>query len=36
VTARFEIQRLDTVMRQIGSVFKVPVKSLPGGFVLVG
>jgi transmembrane sensor len=36
VTARFEIQRLDTVMGQIGSVFKVPVKSLPGGFVLVG
>lgn len=36
VTARFEIKRLDTVMGQIGSVFKVPIKSLPGGFVLVG
>jgi len=36
VTARFEIKRLDTVMGQIGNVFKVPVKSLPGGFVLVG
>lgn len=36
VTARFEIKRLDTVMGQIGSVFKVPIKSLPGGLVLVG
>lgn len=36
VTARFEIARLDTVMNQIGNVFKVPVKTLPGGLVLVG
>jgi transmembrane sensor len=36
VTARFEIRRLDTVMGQIGNVFKVPVKTLPGGLVLVG
>jgi transmembrane sensor len=36
VTARFEIKRLDTVMGQIGSVFKVPVRSFPGGLVLVG
>jgi transmembrane sensor len=36
VTARFEIKRLDTVMGQIGNVFKVPVKSFPGGLVLVG
>ena len=36
VTARFEIQRLDTVMGQIANTFKVPVRSLPGGLVLVG
>jgi transmembrane sensor len=36
VTARFEIKRLDTVMGQIGNVFKVPVRTLPGGLVLVG
>lgn len=36
ISARFEIKRLDTVMGQIGSVFKVPIKSLPGGLVLVG
>jgi transmembrane sensor len=36
VTARFEIKRLDTVMSQIGRVFKVPVRALPGGLVLVG
>ena len=36
VTARFEIKRLDTVMGQIGQVFKVPVKTFPGGLVLVG
>jgi transmembrane sensor len=36
VTARFEIGRLDTVMGQIGHVFKVPVKRLLGGLVLVG
>jgi transmembrane sensor len=36
VTARFEIKRLDTVMGQIGDVFKVPVRSFPGGLVLVG
>ena len=36
VTARFEIKRLDTVMGQIGNVFKVPVKRLPGRLVLVG
>jgi len=36
VTARFEISRLDTVMGQISHVFRAPVKTLPGGFVLVG
>ncbi|MCA6119335.1 FecR domain-containing protein [Bradyrhizobium sp. WSM 1738] len=36
VTARFEIKRLDTVMGQINQVFKVPVKTFPGGLVLVG
>ena len=36
VTARFEIKRLDTVMEQIGAVFKVRVRTLPGGLVLVG
>jgi transmembrane sensor len=36
VTARFELDRLDTVMLQIRHVFKAPVKSLPGGIVLVG
>jgi transmembrane sensor len=36
VTARFEIKRLDTVMGQLASVFKVPVRTFPGGLVLVG
>lgn len=36
VTARFEIARLDTVMGQIAAVFKAPVRTLPGGLVLVG
>ncbi|MGO4711257.1 FecR family protein [Bradyrhizobium sp. 2TAF24] len=36
VTARFEIKRLDTVMGQIAAVFKAPVRTLPGGLVLVG
>ncbi|MEW6644001.1 MAG: FecR domain-containing protein [Pseudomonadota bacterium] len=36
VTARFEIKRLDTVMGQIAAVFKAPVRTLPGGIVLVG
>jgi transmembrane sensor len=36
VTARFELDRLDTVVLQIRHVFKAPVKSLPGGIVLVG
>ncbi len=36
VTARFEIKRLDTVMGQLASVFKVPVRTFPGGIVLVG
>lgn len=36
VNARFEISRLDTVLSQIRHVFKAPIKSLPGGIVLVG
>ncbi len=36
VNARFELNRLDTVMSQIRHVFKAPVKTLPGGIVLVG
>lgn len=36
VNARFELNRLDTVMSQIRHVFKAPVKTFPGGFVLVG
>ncbi|MDR3493353.1 MAG: FecR domain-containing protein [Ancalomicrobiaceae bacterium] len=36
VTARFEINHLDTVLGQIVNVFKAPVKRLPGGLVLVG
>jgi transmembrane sensor len=36
VSARFEIKRLDTVMAQISHVFNVPIKTLPGGLVLVG
>lgn len=36
VTARFEIKRLDKVMNQICNVFSVPVRTLPGGIVLVG
>ena len=36
VTARFEIKRLDTVIGQIANVFKVPVRTFPGGFVIVG
>jgi transmembrane sensor len=36
VSARFEINRLDMVMSQISQVFKVPVRSFPGGIVLVG
>jgi transmembrane sensor len=36
VTARFDIKKLDKVMREVGNAFKVPVKSLPGGIVLIG
>lgn len=36
VSARFEISRLETVMEQIGQVFKAPVRALPGGLVTVG
>jgi transmembrane sensor len=36
VTARFDIKKLDMVMREVGNTFKVPVKSLPGGIVLIG
>jgi transmembrane sensor len=36
VTARLEISHLDTVMSQIGNTFKVPIRTLPGGIVLVG
>lgn len=36
VSARFEIKRLDSVMDQIAQVFKVSVKTFPGGLVLVG
>jgi transmembrane sensor len=36
VTARFEIKKLDMVMREISNAFNVPVKTLPVGIVLVG
>jgi transmembrane sensor len=36
VTARFDIKKLDKVMREIGNAFKVSVRSLPGGIVLIG
>jgi transmembrane sensor len=36
VTARFDIKKLDKVMREVANAFKVPVKSLPGGIVLIG
>jgi transmembrane sensor len=36
VSARFEIARLDRVIWQIQHVFNAPVKTLPGGLVLVG
>jgi transmembrane sensor len=36
VTARFDIKKLDMVMREIGNTFKVSVRSLPGGIVLIG
>lgn len=36
VTARFDIKKLDKVIREIKNAFKVSVKSLPGGIVLIG
>jgi transmembrane sensor len=36
VTARFKLDRLEDVVVQIREVFGAPVRSLPGGLVLVG
>ncbi|WP_454617683.1 FecR family protein [Bradyrhizobium cenepequi] len=36
VTARIELNRLDTVMLQIRHIFDARVRTLPGGIVLVG
>jgi transmembrane sensor len=36
VTARFKLDRLNDVLVQVREVFGAPVRTLPGGVVLIG